>query len=94
MRALATVAACVAAVRISGQERERTHTRSRSGPPSPEEIFEHCDANKDKLLEMKEAIDCGTRFVTQQIKEHWPRDDAGKPVAVTLKQLKKNLQGH
>ena len=64
-----------------------------SGPPSPEEIFAHCDANGDDVLEMSEAITCATAFVTEQIKEHWPKDDEGKPEGVTLEQLKEFMEG-
>ena len=65
MRALATAAACVAAVRLDARERVRTHNRDNSGPPTAEEIFEHCDANGDKKLEMGEAITCSTVYVTE-----------------------------
>ena len=85
MRALATAAACVAAVRLDARERVRTHNRARSGPPTAEEIFHHCDANKDDILEMEEAKTCAKNFLDAQIENEWPKDDAGKPVGVTLK---------
>ena len=65
----------------------------RSGPPSPEEIFAHCDANGDDVLELSEAVTCATAFVTEQIKEHWPKDDEGNPEGVTLEQLKEFMEG-
>ena len=73
-------------------EEEKEQEEEPTGP-SPKQIFEQCDANNDQILELKEAIECATKFVTEHISAAWPRDEAGEPKGLDLEGLTAMFEG-
>ena len=53
--------------------------------PKAEDIFKHCDLNKDKVVEVQEVSKCVGGYIKKVVAHHWPKDKEGMHVKVTEK---------